>query len=116
MAVLTLEQILAANDVKPTMVAIPEWGGDVAVYPLTSKELDEWETWLTDNPYGDLRLKLLSLSLKDYTADEIKLLAGKNGAVIKHLVEVAASLINERQKPADLGNSDAGQDAGNGSD
>lgn len=114
MAILTFEQIKQANDTKPTIVAVPEWGGDVNVYPLTSRELDEMERWLDNNPaMVGYRLKLLTLALKDYEPEQVKELADRSGAAVKRLTEAAASLC-EVKREEQAGNFDGGSDDASG--
>ena len=42
-ALLTKEQMLAADDIKSERVEVPEWGGDVMVRGLTGTQRDAWE-------------------------------------------------------------------------
>lgn len=44
MALLTREQILAADDSSIETVGVPEWGGEVGVKTLTGFEKDLWES------------------------------------------------------------------------
>lgn len=44
MALLTREQILAADDSTIETVSVPEWGGEVGVKTLTGFEKDLWES------------------------------------------------------------------------
>lgn len=44
MALLTREQILAADDCAIETVSVPEWGGEVGVKTLTGAEKDAWES------------------------------------------------------------------------
>lgn len=99
---LTKEEILKAEDGKPKMVACPEWGGDVAVYPLTNSQLEEMERWNDENPLGvGFRYKLLSLALgSDWTEDDIRRLGDKQGSVVKRLSEAAARMCDD-QLPAE---------------
>lgn len=41
MAILTAEQLLAANDLPEETLAIPEWGGEVVLRALTRAQLQE---------------------------------------------------------------------------
>ena len=99
-AILTLEQILQADDRKPVAVECPEWGGSVNVYPLTPAQLEDMEAWNDDNPLGHgNRLKLLSLALADYefkneNDERLLKLADKNAAVIRRLAIKATELID----------------------
>lgn len=43
MAILTRDQILAANDIVTEVVPVPEWGGEVLVRGLTGAERDAFE-------------------------------------------------------------------------
>ena len=115
---LTLEQILKADDRTPRVVPVPEWGGDVNVYPLTSSQIEEMERWNDANPSGyGYRVKLLSLALSDLSFDAGTLLElnKKSGAVIRRLVSIAEEMAVPSAENVE-GNSDAGSDAGNGSD
>jgi hypothetical protein len=40
---LTIEQLLAANDVIIRKVPTPEWGGDIYVRTITADDRDRWE-------------------------------------------------------------------------
>lgn len=41
---LTKEQILASDDLKPVKVEVPEWGGEVFIRNMTAAERDHFES------------------------------------------------------------------------
>ena len=111
---LTFEEIDAADDQSPVVVPVPEWGGSVNVYPLTSEQLDEMDAWWNDNPSGaGFRVKLLTLALRDFTPAQVMKLADKRGSAVKRLTEAAADLCavqpwNEKPLEDVSGNSESG--------
>lgn len=98
------------------MVPCPEWGGDVAVYPLTCEQVEQMESWNDANPSGvGYRVKLLSMALGgEWSIDELAKLNRKQAGVIKRLATVAADLC--KPDPVELAkNSEAVESGGNGS-
>lgn len=92
MAVLTLEQILAAKDTEPIPVEVTEWGGEVNVYPLTCSQLDEWEQWQEDNPANvGWRLKMLSLAMR-MPEEDVRKLEQKSASAVTQLANIACNL------------------------
>jgi len=99
MATLTLDQILAANDMGllgPIMV--PEWGGDVYIRVMSVGERDSYERkWIgkKDTGIDNFRAEYLSRCLCDdkgallFTRDKVDLLASKSGAVVSRLFDQA---------------------------
>jgi hypothetical protein len=103
MALLTKDQILAADDRKRRTVAVPEWGGDVIVASMTGTERDAYEMWMLDARNGkremtDIRARLLTLCLVDeagkrlFTDAEIAALGTKSASVLDRLFTVARNL------------------------
>jgi hypothetical protein len=97
---LTAEQILAADDAGLKKVAVPEWGGDVYVRVMSVGERDEYERmWIGKRETGieNFRTQYLARVLCDekgallFTRDQVSKLAGKSGAVMSRLFEVAMS-------------------------
>ncbi len=99
---LTKESILAKKDLAEEIVEVKEWGGKVKIRALNGKERDEFESYLVQNPGKNYKInmkgaraKLLSLALVGedgkslFASDE---LAGKSGAVLNKLFEVAQRL------------------------
>ena len=99
MATLTLEQILAANDMGlHGPIAVPEWGGDVFIRVMSVGERDSYERkWIGKRETGieNFRAEYLSRCLCDesgkllFTRDKVDLLAGKSGAVVSRLFDLA---------------------------
>lgn len=70
MAMLTKEQILAAEDVSSEVVSVPEWGGDVRVKMMTGTERDSWESSIvgtngTQRNLYNIRARLVALTACD---------------------------------------------------
>lgn len=64
MGLLTREQILSADDLAPTVVAVPEWGGEVRVRGLTGAERDAFEAALFMEDGKRRRLNLVNVRAK----------------------------------------------------
>lgn len=45
--------ILAAQDIKPEIVEVPEWGGKVGVKRMTGAEFESWQNWVNANIKND---------------------------------------------------------------
>lgn len=104
-ALLTKDQMLAADDIKSERVGVPEWGGDVMVRGLTGRQRDAWEASMSVRrgktvvpDMRDFRARLVVLCVVDETGTlvfhdgDIDALAGKSGAALDRLYEVAARL------------------------
>ena len=63
---LTKEQILAAQDVEPVPVEVPEWGGTVYVRPMSAGERDRWEGELLER--GEKRKESIAASVENLRA------------------------------------------------
>lgn len=114
MAILTRDQILAAQDRTSEVVSIPEWGGDVLVRGLSGKERGQFEIWATQahiNEQGKLeqgqatldlvammRVRLVSLcvvteaGIRAFTDDDVEALAEKSSGPIERVFDVASRL------------------------
>lgn len=117
---LTVEEILAADDRVPEIVEVPEWGGEVEVFPLTAEQMEEMEDWWEDNPSGDgYRWRLLSLALANlkFSPEQLEQLEQKSIAPIRRLVQVANRLNDPDEAiRRHAGNSEAAERGGSGSD
>jgi hypothetical protein len=60
MALLTRDQILAADDIKKETVQVPEWGGEVLIASMSGAARDEWEQSLI----GDEKLRLENIAAR----------------------------------------------------
>jgi hypothetical protein len=98
MAVLSAEQILAADDSGALQVAVPEWGGEVFVRVMSVGERDSYERlWIgrKDSGIDNFRTEYLARVLCDdkgkliFTRDQIEKLAAKSGAVMGRLFDLA---------------------------
>jgi hypothetical protein len=99
MATLTLDQILAANDMGLLgPINVPEWGGDVYIRVMSVGERDSYERkWIGKRETGieNFRAEYLSRCLCDdkgallFTRDKVDLLASKSGAVVSRLFDQA---------------------------
>jgi hypothetical protein len=98
MAILTREEILSAEDLELVEIDVPEWGGEVAVAPMTvSQRIDFEEKHYTAEGMpknihdADLIYDMLSFSLKKkdgtqmFRRDEIQMLNGKNSKLIRKI-------------------------------
>ncbi|WP_327268814.1 phage tail assembly chaperone [Streptomyces sp. NBC_01218] len=126
MALLTADQITAADDRSWEDVDVPEWGGTVRVLCLSGTDRNAYQQSLVVlGPNGsvqrmnmqDQMARLLAKSLVDenfqrlFTDKDIKALGAKNGAVLHRLSEIAQRLSGLRKEDveAKAGNSDAAQ-------
>jgi hypothetical protein len=105
MAILTAEQILAAQDMKKELVKVPEWGGEVYVRAMTGTERDQFEASMIEQVGDDevfnrenFRAKLASLTICDekgnrlFKENQIELLGKKNAAALQRVFVVAQAL------------------------
>lgn len=121
MAVLTADQILAAQDDRLEKVAVPEWGGEVCVRNLSGTERNEFEAGLVDSKgkvtLANISARLLSLALCDeqrkplFTKGDVARLGKKNAAALGRLFERAKELsgISKEDVEEYAGNSEDGQ-------
>jgi len=69
MALLSADEILAADDRRYEVVEVPEWNGDVRVRSLTGRERDNFELSLQDGKKGNtkenFRARLVALCAVD---------------------------------------------------
>lgn len=105
MSLLSRDQILAADDRKYEIVAVPEWDGDVRMRSLSGAERDDFENGLMQQVGGkqitnarNARAKLVSLCIVDEDgqplfskADVIKL-GSKSSLAIQRLYDVACRM------------------------
>jgi hypothetical protein len=103
---LTKDQILEVSDLKTETVAVPEWGGDVAVRSMTGADRDAFETAMitvgadgTRTPdMKNIRAKLVALTLVDgagnrlFETSDIERLALKSAAALERIFDVAQRL------------------------
>ena len=124
MAVLTREQVLAAQDRKPELVSVPEWGGELWVRGLSAKDRGLYELWtvqasaskagieqgeMTLDHVALTRVRLISLCVivdeSDtaplFTEADVAALAEKDSAPVERLFDVAARLSGLSRKDAD---------------
>lgn len=106
MAILSKEQILAAEDLPRQEVEVPEWGGSVIVRTMTGNQRDSFEkSTLERKPSGelelvlqDMRAKLLVRVVVDendeplFTEADYKELGQKSAKVLDRLFDVASKL------------------------
>lgn len=105
MPLLTREQILAAQDVRYDVLAVPEWGGEVRLRSMTGADRDEYEQWLISQRGPDqkanirnLRARLVSLSIVDeagqrlFTDADIDALGARSAAALDRVAEAASRL------------------------
>ncbi|MFJ4907726.1 hypothetical protein ACIQCR_24575 [Streptomyces sp. NPDC093249] len=131
MALLTRDQITAADDRVHEDVPVPEWGkdGEVRVVGMSGTDRNAYQSSLVrigpnGKPQGvnldDQTAKLLARCLvgedgaKLFSPKEIAVLGAKNGAVLERLATVAKRLsgLTDRAVEDAAGNSGTGPSAG----
>jgi hypothetical protein len=101
MAVLDRAAIIAAQDLRRELVAVPEWGGEVYIRVMTSAEKDKLDE--ANNLDGKLRwegyrARLLAATICDgdgkllFGLAEASELMGKSAAAVDRLLDVAQRL------------------------
>jgi hypothetical protein len=110
MGLLTKEAILAAQDLKDELVAVPEWGGEVRVRAMNGTARDAYEISLQDPGQPGLprldnvRARLLAYTIVDeagallFTEADIEALGKKGAAAMDRVFEVACSLNGLRKQ------------------
>ena len=102
---LTREQILAAQDLPSEVVPVPEWGGDVRIRTLTTRERDRFEAATISVVDGkpqlnteNVRARLVALCAVDDTGarlfsdEDTDALGAKNASAVERLFSVAQRL------------------------
>jgi hypothetical protein len=98
MAMLSAEQILAADDSAALRVEVPEWGGEVHIRVMSVGERDSYERlWIgrKDSGIDNFRTEYLARVLCDdrgnllFSREQIDKLAAKSGAVMGRLFDLA---------------------------
>lgn len=102
---LSRDQILAADDIKRELVAVPEWGGEVYVKGLSALERDRFEASVLDQSGGgrkikleNFRARLAALSICDengkpiFEASDIPALGAKSAAALDRVLAVSQRL------------------------
>lgn len=104
MALLSKQDILAANDLKTEEVHVPEWGGSVLVRTLSGRERDEFEQSTVDHKNGkpnleNFRAKLVAMCVVDengqrlfQTKAEVAMLGNKSVAALQRIFNKAQEL------------------------
>lgn len=106
MALLTKDQILAADDRKKERVEVPEWGGEVIVRSLTGKERDDFEASMISVKKGkrednleNFRARLVALCVVNEKGErlfvsrhDIAMLGQKSAAALERVYSKAQEL------------------------
>lgn len=103
MALLTADQILAAEDRRYECVEVPEWGGTVRVGSMTAAQRDRWDALIVRRRQGGeddalIRATVVAFAAVDeggkpvFTPDQIARLADKDARPVNRVFEVAARL------------------------
>lgn len=105
MALLSKDQILAAEDLVTEDVEVPEWGGTVRVRMMTGAERDSFEDSLTQTKgknvktnLANLRARLVARTVVDeagkrmFTDAEAGVLGQKSAAALDRVFEAARRL------------------------
>ena len=101
------EKILAAVDLPSEPVAVPEWDCTVHMRTLTAAQRDKFAESCERDKFGNVRARLVSLSMTDETGQrifsdkEIDALGGKSGMVLDRLFAVASRLNGFSAKDAE---------------
>jgi hypothetical protein len=103
---LSRDQILSVNDLKPELVDVPEWGGSVWVRALTGLERDLIEEAMiagrsggeTQYNFRNLRAKTVAASIVDddglrmFAEEDVFLLGNKNVGALQRVFRVCQRL------------------------
>ena len=104
---LTAENILEAPDIQHEVVEVPEWGGSVNVYGLTSTERDEYNmsNLRREKKGGDLvptligaTARLAAIAIRDeagarmFDENKVKALGAKSSTALNRVAKVANRL------------------------
>lgn len=133
MALLSKDQITAADDRQWEDVPVPEWGGDVRVLGMSGTDRNAYQSSMivlgtNGKPQrvnlNDQLAKLVGKCLvgedfqRLYTDKEIAALGRKNGAVLDRLADVAKRLsgLDDKSVEDAAGNSEAAQSGASTSD
>lgn len=131
---LTAEQILAADDLKPEFVATPEWGdgnaeAGVYVRGLTGEERDSWEkenfhfanSGKTEFTGKNMRARLCARCICDdkgktlFSGAQIAALGRKSAAPLDRIYDKAVELSGIRAQDAEEVEKNSGTTPGEGS-
>lgn len=114
MALLTKDEILAADDLFTEDVEVPEWGGTVRIRGMTALQLDQWEMriakarerGMTDI---DFRASCVAQCIVDedgnrvFNIQDVVALSKKSGAVLDRLFDIVrdkSGMTNEHLRAA----------------
>lgn len=105
MAGLTKEQILAAQDLKSEVVAVPEWGGEVRLRSMTGADRDAYEQSLVEargegeaRRLANVRARLVAFCAVDeagarlFSEADVEALGAKSAAALDRLFEACTRL------------------------
>lgn len=101
MAMLSKKDILEAKDRKTKVVSVPEWGGDITLSVLASKDRDRYEELLTSetiDKYDNVVANYVAKSIVDengermFSEQDITELGKKSGAVMLRIFKQAGEL------------------------
>lgn len=106
MAVLTRDQIMAAEDLTTEIVPVPEWGGEVIVKALTGRERDAFEASIAGERSGrrvkmdleNVRARFVATCVVDekgqplFYPSDVALLGEKSAAALQRVFEAGQRL------------------------
>lgn len=105
MAMLTRDQIMAAQDYRQEVVAVPEWGGEVVVKGLSGRERDAFEAQMVAGRGSKSRLDLDNFRARFVAAcvideagqqlffpSDVELLGAKSAAALQRVFNVGQRL------------------------
>lgn len=107
---LSRDAILGADDLKKTVVQVPEWGGEVIIATMTGAARDAWEQSLVGAKGGtntsNIRARLIAACAVDesgvrlFTDADAEALGRKSASALERCVKAAQQL--NRLTEADL--------------
>lgn len=116
---LTRDQILAFDDIKPTVtpVDVPEWGGPVLIRPMSGLDRERFENYLAKEAKdsdGNVRARMAAYCLCDeegrtlFTEADVEALGRKNSHALDRIYQACIRLnalrkdgIDELEKNSD---------------
>ncbi len=94
MGCLSVDQILAAKDIKVHPVDVPEWGGAIYVKTISGTERDRFEAMLNQDKAG-FRVKFIVAAACDetgkslFTSEHVTALSDKSGVALNRVFDAA---------------------------
>ncbi len=102
------DAILEVNDVRKEVVNVPEWGGQINVRGLTSRQRDSFERNHLDGKLKDYRATVASQAICDdegkqiFQSSDILKLGEKSSSALSLVFDVAMKLSGITEKDVDV--------------